>query len=117
MKTKFSFFFSKVLPVLIWLAVIYVLSSFPGTNYPKEPQIFSWTAHAAQFFVLGYLVAQCLGKKGVASFIFAFFFCLLYAASDEWHQTFVVGRQASLIDWGVDGVGSIVGILGYFMRK
>jgi VanZ family protein len=116
MKTKIYFFFSKVLPVLIWLAVIYVLSSLPGSAYPKQPEVFSWTAHAAMFFVLGYLVAQCFGKKGVGAFVFALVFCLLYAASDEWHQKFVIGRQASWIDWGVDGVGSIFGILGFFKR-
>ncbi len=30
---------------------------------------------------------------------------LLYAASDEYHQTFVPGRNGSLVDVAIDGVG------------
>jgi len=117
MKKKTLFFLTKVLPVLVWLAVIFVLSSFPGSSYPQQPQLFSWTAHVAQFFVLGYLLAQMLGKKGAVSFVFALIFCLLYAASDEWHQKFVAGRESSVVDWVVDGVGGLIGILGYYLRK
>jgi VanZ family protein len=115
MTNKISFFLTKVLPVIIWLAVIFLLSSFKGSAYPKQPEIFSWTAHLTEYFVLGYLVARSFGKKGAVGFIFALVFCLLYAGSDEWHQTFVAGRQASFSDWGVDGVGSVVGILGYYL--
>ena len=117
MKTKLSFFFSKVLPVLLWLVVIYFLSSLPGHAYPKEPQIFSWTAHLAEYFVLGYLLARMFGKKGAAAFLLALAICLIYAASDEWHQSFVPGRVMDIVDWMFDGVGGIVGILGYYMRK
>ena len=116
MKTKISFFFSKVLPVLIWLAVIFLLSSFKGSDYPKQPEIFSWTAHLAEYFVLGYLVARSFGKKGKGAFLLALVICLIYAASDEWHQKFVIGRQASIIDWGFDGAGSIAGILGFYFK-
>ncbi len=30
---------------------------------------------------------------------------LAYAASDEFHQSFVSGRHASPLDWCIDGVG------------
>ncbi len=36
---------------------------------------------------------------------------LLYAASDEWHQTFVDGRTGRLLDVGIDFIGVSLGIL------
>lgn len=35
----------------------------------------------------------------------------LFAAGDEWHQSFVPGRDASLGDWLADGLGAILGPL------
>lgn len=32
----------------------------------------------------------------------------LFAASDEWHQSFIPGRDASVLDW----ISDCVGILG-----
>jgi len=42
-------------------------------------------------------------------------FCSLYGISDEWHQSFVAGRDASAWDWLADTLGAIVlsGILLY----
>lgn len=34
--------------------------------------------------------------------------CAVYAATDEYHQTFVVGRNGSVGDVGVDAVGSLL---------
>ena len=36
----------------------------------------------------------------------------LYAASDEFHQSFVPGRGPSIIDVGIDSLGVFTGILG-----
>lgn len=38
-------------------------------------------------------------------------FCALYAISDELHQSFVPFRSCEAIDWMVDVVGSMTGIL------
>ncbi|OGR96173.1 MAG: hypothetical protein A2902_00585 [Elusimicrobia bacterium RIFCSPLOWO2_01_FULL_64_13] len=42
-------------------------------------------------------------------FLAGFLFTVLYAASDEWHQTFVFGRSGSSADVFVDCVGSLAG--------
>lgn len=39
----------------------------------------------------------------------------LYGASDEWHQSFVPGRDSSPWDWGADNVGVVVGYLLFFL--
>lgn len=43
--------------------------------------------------------------------VLAFCFSSLYAASDEYHQKFVLGRSCELRDWLIDTVGVLVGLL------
>ena len=38
-------------------------------------------------------------------------FSILYAASDEFHQTFVAGRDGNIIDVLIDSSGALVGII------
>ena len=40
---------------------------------------------------------------------------ILYGASDEWHQTFVPGRFATIADWVADVLGSIAGAFGVYL--
>lgn len=35
-------------------------------------------------------------------------FCSLYGISDEWHQSFVPGREASVADWIADTLGAAI---------
>ncbi|OGZ32297.1 MAG: hypothetical protein A3I88_03765 [Candidatus Portnoybacteria bacterium RIFCSPLOWO2_12_FULL_39_9] len=42
-----------------------------------------------------------------SALILAIFFSILYSFSDEWHQSFVFGRDSSLGDVGVDSFGVI----------
>ena len=42
---------------------------------------------------------------------FALFPAILFAATDEWHQSFVATRTASLGDVCIDSLGAVVGIL------
>ncbi len=40
----------------------------------------------------------------------AFVLTVLYAMTDEYHQTFVAGRDGQLFDVGVDAVGATIGL-------
>ena len=45
-------------------------------------------------------------------FFWAMLFCILYGASDEWHQSFVANRHSDAMDWIADVIGvSIGGVL------
>lgn len=35
-------------------------------------------------------------------------FCSLYGISDEWHQSFVVGRSSDVLDWLADTSGAVL---------
>lgn len=50
-------------------------------------------------------------SKPVRFLIYAFIFSVLYAASDEYHQTFVSGRVGSLKDILIDSVGVSIAAL------
>jgi VanZ family protein len=39
-----------------------------------------------------------------------------YSLTDEFHQSFVPGRTASLADCGIDTVGATLGVLAYYLR-
>jgi hypothetical protein len=43
--------------------------------------------------------------------ILALFLAIAYALSDEWHQSFVPGRSATLSDVMVDASGALIGLL------
>ncbi len=72
------------------------------------------TAHAMEYAILGFLVIGIiygLKLRVVWQAIIAWALSTLYAASDEFHQTFVVGRSGELKDVGLDSAGALAGVL------
>jgi len=67
-------------------------------------------AHVAEYFVLALLVDRGWrhGSRLRPAWapMAAFFVAALYSLSDEWHQTFVPSRTASLFDCGFDSIGA-----------
>lgn len=51
------------------------------------------------------------GRKGMPVWAMAFAITIIYAVSDELHQTFVAGRYGSAKDVGYDALGAYVAIL------
>ena len=106
------------------MALIFAVSSLkqPPVPMPK----FEWLTidklyHFIEYAILGGLVAHALLKArpsvvpsqliwGLAAVV-----SILYGASDEWHQTFVPGRCATLADWVADVIGSIAGVLAVYL--
>ena len=79
------------------------------------------TAHFFLYFILGILVLALVRnypvKTGYAILI-ALLICLLYAATDEFHQRFVQGRSCELRDMGIDGLGACLGFaMTYIINK
>lgn len=68
------------------------------------------SAHVFEYFVLGVLALNVFDAFNVKrKVLFAIILCVLYAASDEFHQLFT-GRTASATDVLLDSAASIVGI-------
>ncbi|HKY24879.1 MAG TPA: VanZ family protein [Gaiella sp.] len=96
------------LPVIVWAAVIFAFSSVPSlsTELGTWDTILRKLAHLAEYAILGALLCRALRRPGLA--ILA---AILYAVSDEIHQTFVEGRVGAPLDVGIDALGAAVGVL------
>ena len=94
-------------PVVAWAGVIFAFSAVPdlGTGLGGWDLVLRKIAHATEYAILGALLARATGRTGVA-----FAVGVLYAISDEFHQTFVAGRHGAPLDVAIDAVGVAVGI-------
>lgn len=71
-------------------------------------------AHLFIFALLGMATRIALGykhKSRLTGMILALLICSIYAFLDEWHQYYIPGRSAQLIDVIIDMVGASIGIL------
>jgi VanZ family protein len=96
------------LPVAVWAALIFTLSSIPSldSGLGTWDTVLRKLAHLAEFAVLGALLYRALRREPAAIALGS-----LYAVTDEIHQTFVSGRQGSPLDWLIDTVGVLAGVL------
>ena len=68
-------------------------------------------AHMTEYAVLTLLVAfgfYVNGFRRKCWLMVGFIFCVLYAATDEFHQSFVGGRGPSVRDVGIDSLGVLI---------
>lgn len=69
------------------------------------------SAHFCSYFILGilaFLIAKETFGFNKKTIIISVIFCMLYACTDEFHQYFVSGRSASIIDVMIDTCGSLL---------
>ena len=96
------------LPVVVWAALIFALSSVPdlGTGLGDWDLVLCKLAHAAEYAVLGALLVRAVAQPRLA-----FVLGTLYASSDELHQAFVPGRMGSPTDVAIDALGVACGVV------
>ncbi len=74
---------------------------------------FMKAAHLAEYAVLLVLALRAVRATWPDlwrwHFLASFLFALAYAASDEWHQTFVFGRTGTIRDVFIDSLGALIG--------
>jgi VanZ family protein len=103
-------------PALVWAAVIFTLSSIAAL--PAPPGGFTDKhAHFATYAVLAALIVWALTDRAPARTTWtvaaaAVGLASLYGASDEWHQSFVPGREVSTLDWAADTAGAVMAAAG-----
>ncbi|MEI8233760.1 MAG: VanZ family protein [Verrucomicrobiota bacterium] len=71
-------------------------------------------AHMSEYALLGVLLLYALaaGKGDARKWLSsAWMLSVAYAAADEFHQSFVPGRNASVVDVGIDAAGAALGLL------
>jgi VanZ family protein len=119
-------------PVILWMSVIFWMSTgmFSSENtshiilplidylFPSiSPQtvalihgLIRKTGHVAEYFILGLFLfrafrGESLHRWRLRCSIYAIIGVALYALSDEFHQSFVATRCASIVDVGIDSAG------------
>jgi VanZ family protein len=102
--------FPRALAPLALMGVIFYLSAQPPTG-PDLPEIARVVAHFGEYALLAALwfwaLAPVLGRRALAA---AAAISLLYAISDEFHQSFVEEREADPFDVAVDAAGIAVSL-------
>jgi VanZ family protein len=107
------------LPVIIWAILIFIVSSI--SRFPKQLEpAFSMDklAHCIEYAIFGFLLARAFRNSQESNLkkffrIFAMICVIVYGITDEWHQSFVPYRTASVIDLLYDGIGGMVGQMFY----
>lgn len=78
-------------------------------------------AHVIEYFILGLLLFRSYRSDSPLTWhpkwaLGAIITVILYAVSDELHQSFVPSRTASIVDVGIDSVGGIVSQIAIMLR-
>jgi VanZ family protein len=94
------------------MAVLFALSS--RTLPPRAAVFPDWATHGGAYAALCVLCCRALaGGLGAAlrrgDALLAVVFSVVYGMSDEYHQSFVPGRDATAWDVAKDAVGALVG--------
>ena len=122
-------------PVILWMVFIFWLSTdtFSSANTAQViEKVFHWlfpwlsqldlklihaitrkVAHVVEYFILGSLLFCAYRSDSSLTWhpkwtIWAIITIILYAVSDEFHQSFVPSRTASIVDVSIDVVGGIL---------
>ena len=131
-------------PVVSWAALIFVFSTeqFSGTHTggiveAALRQVFPSLAlteverihalvrklgHLSEYFILALLLMRALRAEMAAQstlqpILLSILLTILYAGSDEFHQSFVPNRSASVADVMIDAAGGICGTLLSHLRN
>ena len=101
------------------MAAIFFFSSIPGNDMPGFglfDLLVKKGGHALGYALLALSVLHALqplwapAPPPLKMLLLAWAFTLLYAASDEFHQSFVPGRMASWVDVMIDATGAFLGL-------
>ncbi|MHB8171488.1 MAG: VanZ family protein [Thermincolia bacterium] len=108
-------------PVLVYMGIIFYFSSRTGDQVSLL--IPDYLAHGVEYAGLGFLLFRAWrgtwpGVPTRRAMVWAVVTAILYGVTDEWHQSFVPGRTASVKDLVANGVGAALGQMpGVYLEK
>ncbi len=106
--------------VVLWMGVIFAFSNqahsgeITGHYFGSFNVLVRKCGHLSEYAVLLFLLRRALLRTacgGIYDFAVPYALCVLYAATDEYHQSFVAGRSSSPSDVAVDSVGALIGFI------
>lgn len=104
--------------VLKWIGQWVHLSEDSALNTEMLHVLLRKSAHFMAYLILAILVRRLLAvdrfglykRQTFGMAVMTLLICVLYAISDEWHQSFVPGRGPGAMDVLIDGGGALLGI-------
>ena len=111
-------------PAIIIMGIIFIASSTSGSDLPDFGYIDFFAMKGGH--LLGYTLLSAAFLHGLSNggpitrsrIAVTGILVILYAISDEWHQSFTPGRNPALLDVGIDTAGGFLGVAFlYFIRK
>ena len=109
------------IPPVLWMGLIFLGSSLPGAAVSADLWVNFLAykaAHLFEYAVLAVLLARRNARGSISGSwaLSALGLSILYAMTDEFHQTFVPGRTGVWTDVVIDGLGAVAG-LWLFRRR
>jgi VanZ family protein len=104
-----------ILPAAVML-VIFSLSSQSRPLPILTEHVWDKLLHFIEYAALGaawYRALRGEGMSGASALVVAAAATAAFGVSDEWHQSFVPLRDASIRDWMTDLMGGATGAAGY----
>ena len=98
------------------MAIIFALSAQSNPLPAVTARIWDKLLHLMEYAGLAFLLARALAGDGLswrAALLVATLLASAYGVTDEYHQSFVPGRDSSVLDWSADSLGGIVGVGAY----
>ena len=92
-----------------WMGVIFAFSAQPRDvlNF-GQPLLVSKLAHVSEYAILAWLFQWALDNR--RAWRLAWLLAVLYAVTDEFHQSFVPGRTSTVADVMIDALGAAIGL-------
>ncbi len=106
------------LPVIIYATLIFCISSVPGEDIPDVFSNQSYIFHFLEYLAFAFLIKRAINEyypkeTNKRRLIMVVAIVFAYSLFDEFHQSFVPNRAASLADVFTDVLGSFLGSLIY----
>lgn len=98
----------------LWCAASWWLSSRsdPGETLGVSIHLPDWLVHGIEYAVGGFLAHRAFPRwLGIPQALLAIAFCVAWGALDEWHQSWVPGRDPAVSDLIADALGGTLGTL------
>lgn len=103
------------LPALVLMITIFALSSRMSTELPNFGGWDYFVKKSAHGIGYGLLALSYLRALPNRNYKLAWFLAVLYSLTDEFHQAFVPGRRASLVDVFVfDNLGAMIALFLHY---
>lgn len=101
---------------LAWAGLILVATTVPLPDSALETGAGPWdkVGHLVLYLGLGWTSGRALVRTGrfrAGTAVALWLGGMGFAGLDEWHQTWLAARSASLFDWSADAVGLTLGLV------